>query len=182
MRLSVDKQMASSPEALLRKGERVLLKDNVNNGTLALTSQRLLLYGRKNMFSQDFIIKDEVALEELADIRGEYDDSHLGTVGNSWLIIVTKSGGVGRHHFDAGSMVMYDFNAAQNLSIGKASNWVNTLKLELLKRERLNVAYEVPIVEKVPVIDATNVVYCRYCGNKNPADSMFCEKCGKKIG
>jgi len=76
-----------------------------------------------------------------------------------------------------------------------------------LKRERLNVTHEkvplvervpvaerVPVLEKVPVIgevpmietvpmtDITDVKYCRYCGNKNPSDSLFCEKCGKKIG
>ena len=26
-----------------------------------------------------------------------------------------------------------------------------------------------------------NKMYCRYCGNENPTDAVYCEKCGKKI-
>jgi len=50
--------------------------------------------------------------------------------------------------------------------------------LVLIRRTR---AKETISERNVPV-DQENMVYCRYCGNKNPSDTVFCEKCGKKVG
>ena len=45
--------------------------------------------------------------------------------------------------------------------------WVNAVKDAISERKNL--------------IDEKDKTFCRYCGNKNPSDSEFCEKCGKKI-
>ena len=86
----------------------------------------------------------------------------MGVTDNSWLVIKPKVGEELRFMFDTGSMALWDFNNAQTMQMTKITNWVNSIKLELLKiegssKECTKYGKQLPI---------GNFEFCPYCGNE----------------
>jgi hypothetical protein len=118
----------------LVNGEDVILSDSIADGKLILTSKRLFVCGPKGFLNRDYVLKKEVELKDIVNVYGDLGGTSLvGVVGNSWLVVKPKVGEEWRCQFLTGSMVLLDFNTAQTMSMSKVNNWVNAIKLELLK-------------------------------------------------
>ena len=154
---------------LLAEGEQVILSDSAGidlslRGKLVLTSKRLLLCGAKGTFNRDYVIKKESELKDTANVVGELGKtSILGVTDNSWLVIKPKIGETLKVGFDVGSMMLWDYNNAQTMQMTKVNNWVNSIKLELLKLER-------------------DFGFCDQCGKKLPQGNFeFYPHCGEPL-
>jgi ribosomal protein L40E len=152
-------------EKLLVDGETLILADSIGADRLALTSKRLFIYGTKGFSgwaNLNYVLKEQVKLEDIDSAIGDFEDSGFGVVGNSWLIIKLKVGKKWRCHFNSDSMSIFSFNTAQMLSMTKVNSWVSAINLELSKRNQ----NEFKVCE---------------CGHKNPPQAKFCNSCGKPL-
>ncbi len=120
-------------------GEQIILIDSAEtddyvSGKLVLTSKRLFLCGAKSTFNRDYVIKKELELKEIANVQGDFGKtSILGVAGTSELIIEPKIGENLVLSLDVGSMAIWDYNNAAAMQMTKVTNWINSIKLELLK-------------------------------------------------
>jgi hypothetical protein len=125
---------------LLVAGEEVILCDSASidyrQGKLVLTSKRLFFCGAKSTFNRDYVIKKEVELKDIAKVSGDITGGGLAYW--AWLE---------RALLISASMAAWDFNQAQAMSMTKVTNWVNSIKLELIKSEG-------------------DFGFCPFCGNK----------------
>lgn len=150
-------------------GEQIILIDSAGTedfvrGKLVLTSKRLFLCGAKSIFNRNYVIKKEFVLKDIANVQGDLGKtSILGVTENSWLVIKPKVGENLRFQFDVGAMVAWDFNNAQTMQMSKVTNWVSSIKIELLKSE-------------------DDFGLCAECGKKLPQGTfVFCPFCGKSL-
>ncbi len=158
---------------LLVDGEKAILSDSTRcyagtyefgGGRLVLTSKRLFLCGARSTFNRDHVIKKEFLLTDIANVQGDFGNSMLDVAGNSWLVVKPKVGEEWSFRFSAGaSMRFWDFNTAKAMEKIKVSDWVNSIKLQLLKSE-------------------VGFRFCTTCGRKlSKSDFVFCPFCGNKL-
>ena len=152
----------------LVKGEEIVLSDSAGadisvRGKLVLTTKRLFLCGAKSLFKRDYVIKKQLELKDISNVQGDLGKtSLLGVTDNSWLVIKPKVGEELRFMFDTGSMALWDFNNAQTIQMTKITNWVNSIKLELLKLEGNSKACN-KCSKQLPI---GNFEFCPYCGSE----------------
>lgn len=160
----------------LREGEKIIFEGMLPYGDrMVFTNKRLLIMDSHKVtpvisFLDFFKSKDYVFSEfNLEDIKEVYTKTSRFTKfssmilefndGNKLECYITGRGGAFR------LMGSWPSLAYKRKSV--VDRYVNLL------RDAVN--------ERKMKIDNKDKMFCRHCGCENPFDSVFCEKCGKKI-
>jgi len=155
-------------EQFLTDGEQIILIDSAGvdfslRGKLVLTSKRLFLCGAKSTFNRNYVIKKEFDLIEIDSVQGDLGKtSILGVTDPSWLVIKPKVGDELRLQIEVSAMLSaIDFNNSMTMQMTKVTNWVNQIKLELLKLG----ASSKSCANCGKQLSQGNFEFCPFCGN-----------------